>query len=580
MPLRGSEHVRLRAFLLVMFVLLLLGIHALDFGRGSRATTSSSGRSSEQLVGTPPQLGASSSGVLLFMIDGLAVGPFEKALAKGQLPHIAGLLRTRPTSAMRAISTFPSATSPSVPEFVSGRYAELENLPAPGAVHAFDREQRRVIRYLTNPDFWQWPLVTLFDATRHLSSITVFEGRWDGPKSILTQFNMTRQAVMEIIGAHELAEGDRPPVEAFLEVVRSAGLPALSFVVMNDFDMAAHFYGPYSYEAQEALKAIDALFGEILATLAAIPGKKKSSILDETNIILFGDHGHVASSEFVDLQAFFNQQGLKAVDVSTIPHIVFRERLGSLWTEWPDVILVSGGSNIAQVYLKQKGDSWEKASAPDSVPRHAKMSGSSDLPTLAAAISGIRGIDQVLWQDSSGSTYVRAADNRSARIATRTVANEVRYAYVVDEKAQQDPFAYLDSPATRSLVCREHQVGDSCFLRREEWFDRTFGSPYPGAVALVPKAFHPQRFTGDLMVTLKPGYSFLRGQQGDHGNLSREAVLTPLILNGPGIGPCRERHRAKLVDLYPSVAVLLGAAADDPAFNGLDGRVLDCVSGQ
>ena len=79
------------------------------------------------------------------------------------------------------------------------------------------------------------------------------------------------------------------------------------------------------------------------------------------------------------------------------------------------------------------------------------------------------------------------------------------------------------------------------------------------------------------MVTLKPGYSFIRNQKGDHGNLERSAILTPLILNGPGVTPCTESHQPKLVDLYPSVSVLLGAAPDDPAFNKLDGRVLDCV---
>jgi hypothetical protein len=53
--------------------------------------------------------------------------------------------------------------------------------------------------------------------------------------------------------------------------------------------------------------------------------------------------------------------------------------------------------------------------------------------------------------------------------------------------------------------------------------------------------------------------------------------MTPLILNGPGIYPCDETQLPRLVDIYPTASVLLGAAVDDAAFVSLDGRVLDCV---
>jgi len=100
-------------------------------------------------------------------------------------------------------------------------------------------------------------------------------------------------------------------------------------------------------------------------TLAATGGTSTASMLDETSIILFGDHGLVTSGRYVDLVEFFNTRHLNAVDVSTLPHLLFRERLGTLWTEWPDVILVSGGSNITQVYLKQSSGNWLRQEADD-----------------------------------------------------------------------------------------------------------------------------------------------------------------------------------------------------------------------
>ena len=555
-------------------ILLSLGIAAgEEVGSGPVESPPAANNGRQNLMGRLPRFSPNGQRILMLMVDGLAARPFEKALESGDLPNLAKLRDSRPTVIHRAISTFPSATSPSVPEMVSGRYAEIENLPAPGAVHAFDRERRRVIRYVTSPDSWQWPMVTLFDATRDLPAITVFEGRWDGPKSVLTQFNMAKQAALEIIGAGKLGDGDRGPVEAFLRAVRGTMPPSVSLVVFNDFDMSAHFWGPESENAREALIAADSLLGEIVRALATKPGAGRGSMLDETNIILFGDHGHVTSGEFVDLVAFFGQRRLKAVDVSTVPHVIFRERLGTLWTEWPEVILVSGGSNVTQLYLKQLPGSWQKSAANPVEPGAA----APDLRGLAEEIAGEKGVAQVLWLDRNGHTNVVAEGGRAARVLERSTGEDKSFAYVTPASAESDPFDYLEDPRTRSLVCPENRIGDACFRSRVEWFDATFESRYPGAVPLIPKAFHPERFTGDLIVTLKPGFSFIRGQKGDHGNLERDAVITPLVLNGPGVTPGPESHRPKLVDLYPTAAVMLGADPDDPAFRGLDGRVLDCV---
>lgn len=510
------------------------------------------------------------------MIDGLAVQAFESALNAGTLPNIQNLIKTRPTSSMRAISTFPSATSPSVPEFLSGRFSEIDNLPVPAAVHAFDREQHRVIRYVTDPDSWNWPITSLFDATRGLSAITVFEGRWDGPTTILTQFNIAKQAVLDFFGAKGLSDGDRGPVEGFFKAVRSSTPPSISFVVLNEFDMAAHFYGPNSAEAREALIASDRLIGEIIQTLSETAGNNNKSQLEETVIALFGDHGLTPSGRFVDLVNFFKTRELKAVDVSTVPHVMFRERLGKLWTEWPDVILVSGGSNITQVYLRQAKGNWRKNTMTPTINNSTENNGLPTLEILARAISTVEGVDQVIWMNGDKETRVLTQNNVTARIYAKNDGSK-RFAYVLEDEAQYDPFAYLDIPEIKNLICRSGNISDACFFTRTQWFDTTMHSRYPGAVALLSKAFHPNRFTGDLMVTLKPGYSFIRNQKGDHGNLLHSAILTPLILNGPGITPCTESHQPKLVDLYPTVSVLLGAEPDDPAFHSLDGRVLDCV---
>jgi hypothetical protein len=523
-----------------------------------------------------PTLNRGTRRVLLLMIDGLSVPSFEKALADGLMPNLRQLMRDRPTSSVTAVSTFPSATSPSVQELLSGRYAELDNLASPGAVHAFDREARRIVRYVTEPESWQWPVPTIFDATRGLPVVTVFEGRWDGPTTILTQYNMASQAILAALGASALSSGDAGPVEVYLDIVRNEEPPVLSLVVLNEFDMAAHFYGPDSAEAHHALGDCDDLIGEILATMASTSLNNGSTLLDTTTILVFGDHGIAGSGQFVDLPAFFARDGLETVDVSTIPHVVFRERLGRLWTEWPDAILVAGGSNVTQVYLRRPSGGWsDNGSVTDGEAR--RVSRMPPLDSLIRRLAELDGVDQVLRAGPGGETEVYS-DSSKATIIERKVDSKRQFAYVVDPAATTDPLGYLADDAARALVCRGDEAPEgACFHDTVTWTDRTYESPYPGAVPLIPKAFSPARFAGDLIVTARAGYSFLRDQNGDHGNLARDAVLTPLILNGPGIRPCRESHVPRLVDIYPTVSVLLGAATDDPALSDLDGRILDCV---
>ena len=513
--------------------------------------------------------------VLLLMIDGLSVPAYETALAQGSLPNLARLMSARPTQSLVAIATFPSATSPSVQELLSGRYADMDYLSEPGAVHGFDRDERQIIRYVTRPDAWQWPIPTLFDVAHDKPVITVFEGRWDGPTAILTQYNMASQAILEAIGASALSTGDSKPVDAYLDMIRSGEPPAVSLVVLNEFDVAAHFHGPQSPEASKALRDCDAQLGRIVDTMAALPEEGRESLLDETTIFLFGDHGMLTSGEFIDLPQELKAIGVNAVDVSTVSHVVLRERLGTLWTQWPDAILVAGGSNVTQIYLRRPDGAWdenETATRGES-RRQAEAMGKDELLTHIRAIDGV---SQVLTRQAGGT--IRIVDRWSeARIFTSGEPGPVRYAYQVDPEADEDPLNYLADPRTAALVCREMPPAAACFHPATDWFDATIDSLYPGAVPLIPKAFRPARFAGDLIVTARRGFSFLSHQNGDHGNLHRESILTPLVVNGPGVMPCEESHVPRLVDIYPSASVLLGASRGDPAFRDLDGRVLDCI---
>lgn len=519
-----------------------------------------------------PTLAPKGRHLVLLMIDGLPLEPFAAALAGHELPHLERLFARGPVIRAQAISTVPSATAPSLPELLSGRWAAAQDSSAPNAVHAFDRDERRIVRYLTEPDTWAWPVGNLFDAATRagLSAVTVFEGRWEGPESILTTAAVARAAALEVIGDTE-ASGDASPVDAFLRRIRERGVPDLSLVVFNDVDLKGHFHGPASAEVRRALVATDAHIGRIAEALRKARTPSGGSVLDETTFILFGDHGMVASGRFLDLTAFLATRGLTAFDAATLTHVVFRERLGEAWTRWPDAILVSGGSNITQVYLRRPSGGWRDggdATPGEATHRHP------DVWALARSLADLPGVGQVLRQVEGGAIEVRAARGVIAHIVERGTDGRREWAYTVPAGARDDPFGYLGAPAAASVVSRS---GSPVFYDADTWMQRTVALRYPGVVPLIPKAFHLERFTGDLMVTALPGWSFLRNQRGDHGNLERDAMLTPLVLFGAGVTSATSATTVRLVDIFPTAAVLLGASPDDAALGGLDGRVLPGV---
>jgi hypothetical protein len=556
-------------------IVLAIGVSRLRAVAQRRARAAESKRKEPRV----PRLQPKDRNLLLLMIDGLPAHVFDDALASGSLPNLARLFAERPTLAMTALSTFPSATAPSLPEMLAGRYAGLDDLPAPGAVHAFDREQRRIVRYVTEPDAWNWPLPNLFDAAREagLSVVTVFEGRWDGPHSILTMAATSRAAALEVIGAGELGTGDRGPVQEYLQRVRKRGVPRTSLVVFNEVDLKGHFHGPRSLHATQALVQTDVLIGEIFEALREQKHEDGTSALDRTSVILFGDHGMAESGRFLDLESVFRKQGLSVYDASTVTHVVLRERLGQLWTRWPDAILVSGGSNITQVYLRDADGAWSPASP--AADREKLEHPRPDVDALVRTLVEQPGIGQVLRAIPDDGVEIFARENRAARVIGRRDAGGVRWAYVIADDAVTDPFDYVQDAAIAQMVARVGRLDDASFHTADAWMERTMHHRYPGAVALVSKAFHPQRFTGDLMLTALPGWSFLRSFGGDHGNLERESMLAPLVINGPGIEQARAPRLVRLVDLYPTAAVLLGASPDDPALRELDGRPIPGARG-
>ncbi len=98
-----------------------------------------------------------------------------------------------------------------------------------------------------------------------------------------------------------------------------------------------------------------------------------------------------------------------------------------------------------------------------------------------------------------------------------------------------------------------------------DWLRATFDSQYPGAPALIPKAFVLHHTTSDIIVNASASYNFSKFFKGDHGVLEKESMTTTLLASGEGIKSNADFSDFLWVDFLPTVLRLMRIEAP-PAF--------------
>jgi len=118
--------------------------------------------------------------VFLIQVDGLSYKRFQEMLTGGELPNISTFLNSLPASSGRVISTYPSATAPSLSEFLTGRWCR-NFFRYPRKINAFDRLQKRALKYEFIPEAWSGELMDLFDIFRQHGDriLSFFSGQFN-----------------------------------------------------------------------------------------------------------------------------------------------------------------------------------------------------------------------------------------------------------------------------------------------------------------------------------------------------------------------------------------------------------------
>jgi arylsulfatase A-like enzyme len=511
--------------------------------------------------------------LLVLCVDGLRAEVFERLLAEGRLPAIERLMKSRPSTLGRALASFPSSTAPSVPEFLTGMYAD-RTTSMPRAIHAFDRESGAARRYSLEPAAWEDGTPTLFTLldSRGETSYNLFEGHFEGSVSFSSRREMIWGGILETLRLH-VYNPDRSLLRRFRRMVEVRGMPPrAAFLMFNSVDLAGHMRSPESKRYEDALVRLDRLLrDELFDWMGRYPLPGGGSYLDDTTVAIFGDHGMESSGRFVDLPGALKRRGLKVVDMGTVFQVAVREKLSRKWAARPDVVLAPGGSNVTQAYLRRAGGSWGSGPA-----------GAAATAGIAGVLADVPGVEFVIRRVADDRLELRAKGRRPAVLVQDGDGGARRFAYLVGPGPGEDPLGYLADPAASRLVqfvdgSLDGPVRPAAFHSFDEWHLASEDTMYPAAVPLILKGCASGPTQGDLVLTSAPGWSFLRHTQGDHGGLRRDSIETSLVLAGPMVLPGASLAGSRLIDLLPTFLDLLGLVAEPEYLASLDGRPLRVV---
>ena len=496
----------------------------------------------------PKDLRYDRGAAIVFFVDGLNLDAFDEMLAAGELPNVQRYFVDRGVRVRRAVTTFPSVTTPNCVVMTTGCFQGHTNVPQ---IRWFDRTEMVFRDYATIAEKDtvddDYAVANVFERLTSGWSASIFlpvhrgATRWienwtsAGPPYFFHWFNlvdrisMVRWSIISDIARHT---GEFPRV-VWMHLIA----PTCTAVIEGIGE------GPY----REAIRHADAQIGRLLSSLEA------QGILDRLTIFFVSDHGQTPTDP---------RKGMDVEDVLEYELDMRAARLHKLYAGKPletrlayynryKAVFACAGERSGYIYLRKpgKGSSWLVRPTVKELRAYPTKGGARDVirhfamkPGVDVAIAGDR--HRVLLVGARGEAAIEADGDRR------------RYTVLSGD----DPLGYSTHPATRALVGR--------FVSREEWYEASLATEYPDAVVQLPILFESRR-VGDVVISMKPGFNLSRRCKAGHGSLNRADMLTPMIVAGKGVRRGEIDH-VRLVDLLPT---LLDAIGEDPTVGApMDGR--------
>lgn len=504
---------------------------------------------------------------VVFIADGIHQGVFTELLAAGELPHIDHYLVDRGVTVEQALASVPTITYANMTSLMTGRL--------PGH-HGIVGNKWFDCRTLVFQDY----------AT--IGTMAMVRDDFDAP----TVFEMLEKEKTAIVTAQHGRGADifhenwmRIGVSWFFKMYRNASMtttarlqnivdeanetghwPDLIVLYYPATDAVAHADGHMSETYREMIRVFDAEVGDACKAFG------ERGFLDRMLLVMVTDHGMADSTQHYDVAAMLRQEGLK-VRTERINYKDASEEKREEVFDDVDAVAVTDGNRIAQIYSVPKLHHTE---CTGRTIKEGDFSGggfytmasvytSSPIPLPPAGHDAIQ-VVAFSQHDTGDHVTILDSSRGGTAVIRRNTADDGTRGYAYEVTKGTDPLGYADHPSAAALI-------DGRFHTADEWLAATIGSEHPDLVYQLPAMFDSPR-TGDIVLFAAPGWDFGGQLKSGHGGVTRDELVTTMIVAGADLPGGASIPYARSIDLVPTLIDFIRPDHASALTAELDGRSL------
>lgn len=500
----------------------------------------------------PPQI--KNRYVFLLILDGPRVDDMEHLVREGKLPTIEETFFKKGARYQVGTAVFPTSSSSGHQAILSGLLPGRNGIPG---LSWLDRANKKMVTYLSpgglkrlQSDLFNWRHLFNPDAEFNDTPQTLYKALAGYPtfnsfEQVSAGATLSQPKILLAYGwQYAMAENyeyvDIKAAQKTIRVLSKTPLnrfPRLTVTAFYSLDMMLHYEEPLGERVINAYRHIDVYLRELKNIL------KKKGILDQSVIVLTGDHGfHMTEQKTISLSSFLNKEGLTAREESNL-------------LEETDAIVTGRavGSNI--IYLK-KDPEWKKAGHLDDWEKIPSQSNPGQ--NILQVLLDHPAIEWLIGQRRQGFVETLSKTGK-ARVFHTRIKGEDYYQYQV-------PPGFTDPFKKSQKIVRQTYTSPLTRQKEGKLFE---GNDHPDAIILASTLFDDGRGNG-LYISLDPRWNIRKKKLGNHGTMRGEDIRVPFWFSGSGIQPGVHPF-ARTVDIYPTLLTLLGVRFDPL---DVDGRIL------
>jgi arylsulfatase A-like enzyme len=495
---------------------------------------------------------------VVFWVDGLGSGTFERMLEAGKLPNIRRYLVDRGVSVEGAVASLPTIT------YANNVSLHTGMLPGHHDIVGnkwFDRHSLIFRNYNSIETYQQ------VDAD--LADRTVYEALANElTASILTPVrrgagrnidNWMSAGIAWYFGLQETVNTLTSARFALIsEVANVTGRwPRFVLAYFVTPDTMGHAEGVSSGAYERMIVDVDEQIGHVCTSL------ERAGLLERTVLSLVSDHGFVDTARHFHVAEYFRDRlGVPTIDKAYSPDAHLEERARHF--ERARAVVVTGGDRRCNIHLRA-GEHWWRRPSPPEIDGFARRFGRDRGGCLAPPRSLVT---DLAIQEAVEVAVVRLGEEtvdvvgRLGRGRIDRIRRDGRKLYRYRVLGGTDPLGYASEPEAAALIDGEHHDADA-------WLEATLDTGKPDCVVQLIE-LNDSRRTGDITLYAAAGWDFRGVDSGGHGGLLRWEIVVPWVVAGPGLPAGAKLRGARTVDLMPTILELIGRA--DAIAPGLDGR--------